>query len=63
MASYKVEQLRLMYKAEADPDKGGFGAHLTHWSGNAKPVNLDAKAIAALIKHYERRIKNGEEIL
>ena len=51
---WKIEQLRLMLKAEANEEHGGYGAHLNHWAGTAKPINLDADAIQTLIDHYTR---------
>lgn len=53
---YKAEQLRRMLEAEEKPD-GGYGAHLTHWSGRANPINIDADAIRLLIRYYEGKIK------
>ena len=50
---YKIEQLRNMLTAETSEDAGGYGAHLDHWSGRAKPINLDADAIRVLINYYE----------
>lgn len=50
---YKVEQLRIMRKSELDqPENERYGAHLTHWSGKAFPINLDAGALDALIRYY-----------
>ena len=66
--NYKIAQLEEMLRQELDPKTSGYGAHLTHWSGNAKPINIDAKAIQALIDHYNtrldpdtQRIKDDEE--
>ena len=50
---YKIEQLRNMLTAETSEDAGGYGAHLDHWSGRAKPINLDADALRVLINYYE----------
>lgn len=51
--SYKAEQLWKMLKAEIDaPDDQKYGAHLQHWSGEAKPINIDAGALRALIAYY-----------
>ena len=58
MDHYKIEQLTRMLefeKKQAENEK--FGAHLTHWSGNAKPINIDEEALQALINYY----KNKEE--
>lgn len=54
--NYKIAQLEEMLRQELDPKTSGYGAHLTHWSGNAKPINIDAKAIQALIDHYNARL-------
>ena len=53
--TYKLRQLRAMLEKETDERTGGYGAHLTHWAGGSKPVNLDAEALQALIEHYERK--------
>lgn len=53
MAAYKVEQLKKMLDAE-EGTNGGYGAHLTHWAGGAKPINIDAGAIQALIRYYSK---------
>lgn len=50
---YKVEQLWKMLKAEIDASEDQkYGAHLQHWSGNAKPINIDAGALRTLIAYY-----------
>lgn len=52
---YKVEQLWNMLKAEIDaPEDQKYGAHLQHWNGNAKPINIDAGALRALIAYYTK---------
>lgn len=53
--SYKVKQLAAMrnYEREQEPSQQ-YGAHLDHWSGHGKPINLDADALQALIDHYIR---------
>lgn len=58
MDHYKIEQLTRMLefeKKQAENEK--YGAHLTHWSGNAKPINIDEGALQTLINYY----KNKEE--
>ena len=52
--NYKIKQLCIMLEAESN-SPGKYGAHLTHWSGKAKPINLDAEAIRVLIEHYQAR--------
>lgn len=50
---YKIQQLREMLDwEEAQPEDKRYGAHLSHWSGHGKPINLDAGAISALIEYY-----------
>lgn len=50
---YKVDQLVKMLAAEeAQPEYKQYGAHLTHWSGRANPINIDAGAIRVLINYY-----------
>lgn len=54
MINYKIQQLEKMLEYEqSQPKKNKFGAHLTHWSGNAKPINIDEGALIALIKYYK----------
>jgi len=49
---YKIKQLKAMLALETNQDVGGHGALLSHWAG-AKPINLDAGALQALIDYYE----------
>lgn len=52
---YKVKQLQEMLKYEkAQPESEKYGAHLTHWSGNGNPINLDEGALKILIKYYSK---------
>jgi len=55
---YKISQLRKMYTAEASEVSGGYGAHLSHWSGCAKPINIDAEAIRELIFYYAAKLES-----
>ena len=52
---YKVEQLTATrdYERKQASDQQ-YGAHLEHWSGHGKPINLDADALQALTDHYNR---------
>jgi hypothetical protein len=53
---YKIQQLLLMLEFEENqPDKQKYGAHLTHWSGTASPINIDAGAIECLIEYYQMK--------
>ena len=55
--SYKAKQLQEMLNwEEQQPEDQKFGAHLTHWSGHGKPINLDAGAIQALIQYYSEEV-------
>jgi hypothetical protein len=62
MCEYKIAQLREMARVEANteanaPDRA-YGGHLSHATSSAKPINLDAEALQALVEHYEKRLKN-----
>lgn len=59
MDDYKVKQLHLMLAAEKS-DNGGYGAHLTHWAGNAAPINIDAGALQALIDYYTAKERQNK---
>lgn len=51
--SYKVKQLQEMLEYEkAQPENEKYGAHLQHWSGHGKPINIDEGALELLIKYY-----------
>lgn len=50
---WKAEQIKRMIEAEQNEETGGYGAHLQHWAGTAKPINIDAEALKALLKYYE----------
>lgn len=53
--AYKVKQLESMRDYERkQATNQRYGAHLEHWSGSGKPINLDADALQALIDHYYR---------
>jgi hypothetical protein len=50
---YKVKQLTAMLSHEEGVgDDIGYGAHLSHWYGDSKPIQLDAGAIKVLISYY-----------
>ena len=50
---YKLKQLITMREYEQrQPDNQKYGAHLTHWSGKAAPINIDENALQALITYY-----------
>lgn len=53
---YKVQNLLLMIEAEENqPDGQKYGAHLTHWAGTSKPINIDAGGIECLIAYYQMK--------
>lgn len=53
---YKIAQLEKMLQFEEQQDeKNQFGAHLTHWSGHGKPINIDAGALRVLIEYYKAK--------
>lgn len=55
---YKVNQLEIMLGCEiAQPEDKQYGAHITHWSGMANPINIDAGAIKLLIMYYKGEIQ------
>lgn len=61
MYEYKIEQIREMVKyEEAQADAEKYGAHLSHWSGHGKPINIDEGALKALIRYYRREIEKGK---
>lgn len=54
---YKIDQLKKMLAADRrQPENEKYGATLTHWSKEAKPINIDEEAIECLIKHYKSRM-------
>lgn len=55
--SYKVKQLEAMLSHEIGNGlSDGYGAHLSHWYGDSKPIQIDAGALRLLIAYY-----SGEE--
>ncbi len=60
MDAYKVEQLRKMFEHETNKTEEHYGAHLTHWAGDSKPINIDAGAIKVLIDYYSANSSNDE---
>lgn len=54
MNEYKVKQLEIMLACELDHKNGGYGAHLSYWYGDSKPINIDAGALRFLIDYYKR---------
>lgn len=58
--SYKVQQLMLMLAHEKNPKEVHYGANLSHWAGDAKPIQLDAGGIRALIRYYSKHDTDHE---
>lgn len=58
---YKIDVLTLMLAAEESEQYGGYGAHLTHWAGVAKPINLGVGALKALLEYYQGLQKDRTE--
>lgn len=52
MDSYKVKELTKMLAHEESGTEEHYGANLSHWAGDAKPLTIDAGGIRALIRHY-----------
>ena len=52
MDKYKVEQLKLMLAHENSREEEHYGANLSHWYGDAKPLTIDAGGLRALIEYY-----------
>ena len=56
MDDYKIKQLEIMLEyEESAPEDSKYGAHLDHWSGRAKPINIDAGALRCLIDYYSKK--------
>ena len=53
---YKLGEIRKMLSAETSATTGGYGANLSHWSGAAKPINIDAGALQALYFYYVEQL-------
>lgn len=46
--SYRESQVRTMLAHETDPNEVHYAAHLSHWWGDAKDINIEADALALL---------------
>ena len=53
MDAYKVEQLELMLAHETSQHEHHYGANLSHWWGDAKPLTIDAGGLRVLIGYYK----------
>ena len=63
--SYKIEQIKKMLAHETGKGEEHYGAHLTHWYGDTKPLTIDAGGLKALLRYYQKRgtgsERNGQE--
>lgn len=55
---YKVEQLKIMLEHETSKAEEHYGAHLSHWYGDSKPLTIDAGGLRALIRYYLKHDTN-----
>lgn len=55
---YKVGELKKMLAHEENPTEVHYGAHLSHWFGDSKPLTIDAGGLRALIAYYETHRTN-----
>lgn len=55
MDEYKVKQLQKMLKHESDERNPHYGARLIYWRRDAKPINIDAGGLKALIDYYSNQ--------
>lgn len=61
MDTYKVEQLKKMLAHETNQTEEHYGAHLQHWYGDSKPIQIDAGGIKALIRYYSKHKSELDE--
>lgn len=54
MDGYKVAQLKKMLAHETSKTETHYGAHLSHWNGDAKELTIDAGGLRALIRYYSK---------
>lgn len=52
MDEYKVNQLKKMLKHETSKNEEHYGARLSHWTGDANVLTIDAGGLQALIEYY-----------
>lgn len=58
---YKVKHLKKMLEHEESQTEEHYGAHLTHWYGDANPLTIDAGGLRALIMYYQKHSTNLED--
>lgn len=49
---WKISQLKQMLNYETIPEQTHYGANLKHPDSGAKPIQIDAGGIKALIEYY-----------
>ena len=60
MDEYKVNQLKKMLAHETSKTEEHYGAHLSHWHGDSKAIQIDAGGLRALIRYYSKH--KAEEV-
>ncbi len=61
MDAYKVKELRKMLEHETSKADEHYGAHLSHWYGDANALTIDAGGLRALIWYYSTHDTNLDE--
>lgn len=61
MDAYKVKELQKMLEHETSKSEEHYGAHLSHWYGDAKELTIDAGGLRALIRYYSEHDTNLDE--
>lgn len=55
---YTVKQLQTMLEHETSDKEIHYGANLSHWAGDSKPIQIDAGGINTLIGYYSTHSKD-----
>lgn len=55
---YKTNMLRTMLMHEQSPAEEHYGANLSHWHGDTKPLTIDAGGLNALLRYYQTHQTN-----
>lgn len=48
---------QMMLIEQGQPESERYGAHLSHWDGRAKSINLDIGALNALLGYYNNLLE------
>lgn len=56
-AEYRIKQLEKMLDHEASKTEEHYGAHLMHWYGDSKAINIGADEIRLLIRYYKKFLR------